>query len=201
MIRLFKSRIYISVFTFALIPIILMSGDAPFFGIAIVGAIIHEFAHIIAMRIFGAKLIRISVYPFGADIKADTSVLTYKEETAVFLSGPFMSLVLTAVAFTLYGYVGGIYLLSFAVSNAAFFAVNILPVQGLDGGRALEAVLSEKCDIDFTQKACELVSTICFAILCVLSLVLLGVTGYNISLVFVCSYLFVAGYVKRKMCA
>ncbi len=200
MIRLFKSRIYISIFALVLVPIIIISEDAPFFFVALVGALMHEFAHIAAMKMYGAKLERVSVYPCGADIRADTSSLTYRKEAAVFLSGPFMSLVLAAVSFVFYGYCGGMYLLSFALSNTAFFVVNILPVRGLDGGRTLEALLSEKYDIDLTQRICETVSTVFFAVLCALALSLLFLSGYNLSLVFVCSYLFLAGFVKQKIC-
>ncbi|MBE6703726.1 MAG: hypothetical protein E7583_00540 [Ruminococcaceae bacterium] len=199
MIRLFRSRIYISIFALLLVPMLALSHDALFLCIALSGALFHEFAHITAMMIFGASIIRISVYPCGADIRADTSRLSYKSEIAVFLSGPLASLVLCVTAFVFYGFMHGAYILFFAVSNLMFFFVNILPVTGLDGGRALEVLLYTKYDLSFAQKVCDTLSTIAFALLCILALLMLFLSGYNISLVFICAYLFLSGFVKQKM--
>lgn len=199
MIRLFKSRIHISIFVLFIAPMLALSRDALFLCIALFGALFHEFAHISAMKIFGARIIRISVYPCGADIKADTSHLTYRSEISVFISGPLASLLLSLIAFVFYHFSGGAYILFFAVSNFMFFFVNILPVKGLDGGRALEAFFYAKYDLSFAQKVCDTLSTFAFAMLCILALLMLFLSGYNISLVFICAYLFLSGFVKQKM--
>ncbi len=198
MIRLFGSKIYVSIFTLMLLAIITLSADAPFFYIALFGALFHELAHIVSMKMFGANIIRISVYPFGADIKADTSRLTYKNEIFVFLSGPSVSLLSAVVAFILYKSLGTVYILAFSLSNFLFFAVNILPVKGLDGGRALYCLLHERYDITKAQRIFDILSSIAFGLLCAFAFFLLFVTGYNLSLVFVCTYLFLSEYIRQR---
>ncbi len=201
MIRLFKSKIYISIFALILVLIIALSVDAAFFYTALLGALLHEFAHIAVMKMLGAKLIRVSIYPFGADINADTSALSYKSETAIFLAGPAVSLVLTVIAFIFYIRLGGIYILSFSISNFLFFFINILPVKGLDGGRALESILFEKYDLVTAEKMADTVSTVFFIFLCILALLLIFLSGYNLSLAFICAYLFISEYVKQRLCS
>ena len=200
MIRLFKGRVCISVFALMLVMIILFSVDAVFFIIAIAGAALHETAHLITMKMCGAKIIRISVYPFGADIKADTIGLSYKEEIAVALSGPLISLLASAAAFLFLYFGTYIYVLAFAVSNFLFFAINILPVRGLDGGRALFSALMMKLDITDAYRVYDYISTFTFGILCLLALFLLWLSGYNLSLLFICCYLFVSEYTRQKFC-
>ncbi|MBR3996274.1 MAG: hypothetical protein IKI97_13490 [Clostridia bacterium] len=200
MIRLFKGRVCVSVFALMLVLIILFSVDSVFFIVAILGALLHEVAHLIAMKLCGAKIIRISIYPFGADIKADTLGLTYKEEIAVALAGPLMSLFASAVAFLFLHFGTYIYVLAFAVSNFLFFAVNILPVRGLDGGRVLFSALMIKFDVADAYRIYDYISTFAFGLLCFLSLFLLWLSGYNLSLLFICCYLFISEYARQKLC-
>ena len=200
MIRLFKSRIYVSVFAFLLFAVMMFSVDAVFFVIALSGALCHEIAHVVAMKVFGAKIIKISIYPFGADIRADTSCLSYKEEIVVALAGPVMSLVLSVVAFIFLCCDTYIYVLAFAVSNLMFFTVNILPVRGLDGGRALFSALMMKMDVADAYRVYNYISTAAFGVLCFLALFLLWLSGYNLSLLFICCYLFISEYARQRVC-
>ena len=200
MIRLFGSKIYISIFVPLTVCVMCISPDAPLFFIALLGAVFHELAHIFAMKMFGAKIFRISVYPFGADINADMSAIAYRKEAAVYLSGPFISLVLALTAFLLFALYGGMYVLSFALSNSVFFFVNILPVKGLDGGRALWCILCAKCGVVCAERVYSFVTTLFFGVLCAMALALLFASGYNLSLLFVCAYLFLSEYVRQRLC-
>lgn len=198
MIRVFGSKLYISVFALMIAAILVFSVDATFFYIAIAGALIHELAHVAAMKKLGAKILRIFVYPFGADIKADTSQLSYRAEMVVAAAGPAASFLLSLLSYIIYSRTDMVLFLAAALSNFVFFAVNILPVRGLDGGRILISVLMLHCSDEHAYKLYDMISTAAFGFLCLLSLVFLYLSGYNISLVFVCAYLFISGYTKQK---
>lgn len=200
MIRLFKSRIYVSVFAVALFAVTAFSVDAVYFYIALAAALCHELAHIGAMKYAGADIVRISVYPCGADIKTNSSALSPLSEIKIALAGPLINLLLSLLALFFYVYGAGIYTFSFFVSNLVLFAVNIFPVKGLDGGRILFYLLLMKCDISIACRWFDIISCAAFGMLCALALFLLWVSGYNLSLVLVCTYIFISEYVKQKLC-
>jgi len=200
MIRLFGSKVYVSVFAFVILVAVSLSVDAVFFYIAIFGAVLHEAAHLIAMRLCGAPLIRISIYPCGADIVADMSRLSPKSEAIIAAAGPIASISVSVLSFLMWKNTDIIYLLAGAVSNLVLFCVNAFPVKGLDGGRVLFSLLLMKYDVIRALGISDVVSTVAFCVLCVLSIVLLHISGYNLSLVFVCTYLFISEYARQKMC-
>ena len=200
MIRLFGGKILVSVFALAVFILLGFSYDAPFLYIALASAILHELSHIAAFHIFGAKIYSVSIYPFGADMKADTSNLSYGREAIVALCGPFASLLLFVSFAVLFVFCRNIYVLSAAISNFLFFAVNIFPVRSLDGGVALFCVLLSKYDFAKGYTIYSYVSGAAFALLCAFALFLLYVTGYNLTLVFICTYLFISQYTRQKVC-
>ncbi len=200
MIRLFKSKIYISAFALVLFAVTAISDDAVFFFIAVLGAIFHEAAHVGAMKLCGVSVAKISVYPFGADICADISEISCREEAFIAACGPLVSLAVSAICYVLWRCYGGIYVFSSCVSNFLFFLVNFFPVRGLDGGRIVFALLLSKFDVAVAYKIFAYISTVGFGALCVFALFALYISGYNVSLVFICGYLFVSQYIKCKMC-
>lgn len=199
MIRLFGSRIYISVFAILLFVIIGFSYDAPFLYIALCSALFHELSHVFAMKLFGSEILAVSIYPFGADIRAKISQLTYRQEALVALLGPLASFVLFCIFLFLFIWLDNIYILSAAVSNFLFFAVNIFPVRGLDGARVLYALLMAKLDFPTGYKIFAYISTVAFGFLCAFALYLIYISRYNLSLVFICAYLFISEYTRQKL--
>ena len=199
MIAFFKGKLRISVFVPILVAVISLSSDAQFFYVAMLSALMHETAHLVTMKMCGARFLRISLYPFGADIGADTSRLSYKSEIVVFLSGPLMNFVLALLSLLFYFSIKGMLVLAFCISNIIFFFVNILPVRGLDGARVLFCLLCECFDSDRAGKIYDAVTTIFFGVLCALALLLLFLSEYNLSLVFICCYLFISEYIRIKV--
>lgn len=198
MIRLFKSRVYVSVFTVILLLLITFSVDAPFFYIAIFCAFLHELAHAAVMRACGVKIDRISVYPFGVDIKAEGDTVSYSAEILYLLAGPCANLVLGLLFLLALKLFPNVYLLAACIANFLMLALNIMPVRGLDGGRALFAFLLSRLDFTPACKIFSAVSTLAFGIICFGAFSLIYVTGYNLSLVFICIYMFFSEYIKSK---
>ena len=87
---------------------------------------------------------------------------------------------------------------SAVVVNFLFFILNIMPVRGLDGGRALLSFLLLRLDYTVACNVFSAVSTVAFGIICAGAFALIYYTGYNLSLIFICTYLFLSEYVKGK---
>ncbi len=199
MIRLFCGKVHISIFALILIGFMAFSSDAPFLYIALGSALCHELGHLFSMRLFGARTVKISIYPFGADITANTSQLGYGAEAAVAAAGPLISAVLALILALLCSFFPHIYIVAASASNFLFFAVNIFPVKGLDGGRILLSLLLMKLDFSKAYSIFHCISTAAFGALCIFALTLLWYTGYNLSLVLICVYLFISEYSKQKI--
>lgn len=199
MIRLFGSKVYISIFALILVAAAALSADAPFLYIALFSAFLHELGHITVMRLFRADIAKVSIYPFGADIRADTSHLGYGAEALVALAGPLVSAVLALIFFILTRAFQNIYFFASATANLLFFAVNIFPVKGLDGGRILLSLLLMRFDFSMAYTIFYCISAAAFGALCTFSLALLYFSGYNLSLVLICIYLYISEYSKQKI--
>ena len=199
MIKLFCGRLQVSVFALLLFFAVCFSADAPFLFIALFSALLHEMGHLLTMHLFGARVVRISIYPFGVDISADTQQLGYGAEAVVATSGICISAVLAVGFFVAFGALRNIYLLAAVVTNSLFFLVNAFPVRGLDGGRILLSLLLMKLDFSKAYSIFSCVSAASFGLLCFFAFVLLWYTNYNLSLVFICTYLFISEYAKQKI--
>ena len=133
-------------------------------------------------------------------MRADLSHLSYRAEILCALAGPLVSLSAALLLLPIFTHFKNVYILSSILSNFLFFAVNILPVRGLDGSRVLLAFLLSRFEYSLAYKVFDIVSTASFALLCFLSLCLIVASGYNLSLVFICIYLFISEYVKGRKC-
>ena len=198
MLRFLHTKVYISIFALALICILSFSYDAVYLYIAILSAFLHELGHLIFMKHYGVEISKISIYPFGVNICTNPKALGYSQEAIISLSGTVTSLILFLVSSLLLRIHTSPLLFAFSVSNFIFFTVNILPVKGLDGGNALLSLLL--CKYDFTKAygIYSVISTIAFAFLCLIAFYLIYVTRYNLSLLFICTYLFISEYIRQK---
>ncbi len=114
----------------------------------------HEAGHIIAMRIAGIRVRSMKFYSGGIALKTDKPCecagLAY--EMLIILAGCAVNLILFLLS-----YAAGAEL--FGLINLALMLFNLLPVSGLDGGRAVRAAVSGLCpmrDIDGALRICSL---------------------------------------------
>lgn len=145
----------------------------------ICSALIHELGHIIASRLFRIRIKAFSCGICGGDITLNTSS-SYTADVAVYLGGIAVNLLF---AFTFNSS-------AFGRHNFAYALLNSLPIAELDGGRALNALLSQKLDYTLAKKVCEVISYVTLFFTWQLGIYLFFKTSSNITLLLLCVYLF-----------
>jgi stage IV sporulation protein FB len=102
----------------------------------LLGAVLHEFGHILAAKVMSGRVERLSLSVAGAELKFSyRKMLSYGEENLVILAGPAVNLLVGAVV--------GTRIPLLAAANLGIGAFNLLPVMPLDGGRVLSNLLLE----------------------------------------------------------
>lgn len=103
--------------------------------LALLSCALHELGHLLAVRLLGARVRRLSLTAVGAEMEVDRA-LTYGGEILAALAGPLVNLGLAVIFCRLPG--GTV----FAGLNLVLCCFNLLPVGQLDGGRILRCALS-----------------------------------------------------------
>ena len=96
-------------------------------------ALLHELGHYGAACALGVGVERITVYPFGADMRLSLALRSYRTDLVIAASGAAVNLLLAGVGGALKNEV-------LIACNLLLAAVNLLPVAGLDGGAILIAL-------------------------------------------------------------
>ncbi len=154
---------------------------------AVLFSLWHEAWHIIVLRLLGGKVKSLKAVGFGISLCSD--MLSYNHETAVALAGPLASFFMFIIflPFALKNE----YTMFCALSNLSIFIINIIPIYPLDGGRVLYLQLCRHSTLSLAGKITKAVSIIFLLPLLVLSVIILIKSGYNLSLMLICLYLFV----------
>lgn len=178
-----KTRIHIS-FWFALMLCAVLVCDRHMLFFKLLTAIcMHETGHIVMLRCMHKHVRAVRLTAFGMSLDIGMSqTLSYREEIQAALCGPLVNLLL-CVIFALRRDTSAAWL------NASLFIINMLPVNSLDGGRILCAILSECAS---PAAACKVIKAT--GLLCILFLIMLSFCGFfagraNFTLLAVSAYL------------
>ena len=157
---------------------------------------IHEAGHIIFIKSRGVGILSIEVTPFGINIITG-GLASYKTDILIALFGPAFNIA-AALCFLLFlrGAGNSAALLFAFVSNIIFAAVNLFPVAGLDGGRALACILKMYLPENRARSVFAVTSAVFLVLLSICALFVLMLSGYNFTLALLCGYLFYTIYFK-----
>lgn len=192
-------KLKISIFTLIVLSAMFYGDFSVYTLLVLLCAAFHEAGHLFAMKLTKCNISQILICPFGAEIKTNTNILSYVQESIIYLSGPLFNLLFAVISFVLFLISKSPPLLFLCFSNFALFFVNILPIKNLDGGKTLECILSskDKNGLLTTEKVCELFSCVGIFVLTLVSLYILHITQYNFSLLIFCAYLIISTYAKN----
>jgi Zn-dependent protease len=147
-------------------------------------AVMHELGHYIPLKIFGGKVLLLELSGGGLTMEHDArEKLGYGKELASVVMGPILSIGF-ALLFSLLNDMMLWQIAGICLTHGIF---NLLPMSGLDGGRALEIILAMRGSAA-PQSAVRVTTAVCGAILggfCVL----LAVLYHNPSLLLALLYL------------
>lgn len=151
--KFFGSRLIIDVLTIPFAFICLKYSSASTLLAYFAALFLHECGHIIGGRITNLRLLSIEIKPFGCLARFDsfdTAPSTSEIITASF--GPAMSLVVAAFITTLK--IESVFLKELCETSLSIFAINLLPVYPLDGGRIVSALLTRAMPYKKVAKTC-----------------------------------------------
>lgn len=146
-------------------------------------SLFHECGHFAALIFLGEKNIVMNIGFFGGEIKRLDGIKTnYKKECVVHLAGPFINIILAVIS--------RLFLFSELFSiNASIGIFNLLPISCLDGGRALNSLLSAH----LSERTSSIISNVISYCICIplilLSVILLINNKGNLQLTLILVYI------------
>ena len=127
-------------------------------------ALVHEGVHIVFLHIAGVKRADVVLLPAAVKISCEgLNLLSYKKTFLCTMCAPVFNIVTGAVFALLYCIFSWENLKICAAVNLVPGIINLLPMEFLDGGRAMKAFLSQKYDeekVRFVMKKLSPVSLI-----------------------------------------
>ena len=132
-----------------LAAVALLAGAGAALPMAALSALGHEAGHLLALRLAGARVERVRLTAFGAEIRADTRYLSYPREILCTLAGPAVNLALAVFFARALGnhLAAGV--------NLVLGVFNLLPVPALDGGRILHLLVSWRWNPMAADRVCQ----------------------------------------------
>lgn len=128
---------------------------------SLLAAILHEGGHLAVLWLFGAREGRLLVHASGLEWRSDgRRLLSYGREILCVLAGPAAN-VFFALVFARLASGGRPFLYAWAGAQLMMGAFNLLPVLPLDGGRAVELLLSRLTDPFWAWRVMSFLSLVC----------------------------------------
>ena len=161
----------------------------------LLAVLLHEGAHLFVMCLFRAPPESVDLSALGCHmILRQQMPLSYRQNVLVSLAGPFANLISFAVML-LVSRQGHI----FAQASLTLGIFHCLPIEPLDGGLALRALLSSFLETEQAEKITFAVSLLLLFPLSLLGFFILLRTRYNFSLLLMSLYLMLYLVLKRDI--
>lgn len=140
---------------------------------AALAALLHELGHVVMAAVCGIRLRECQIGIYGAGLVPDGGVYSYGQEIALCLAGPLVNLICASVGLWFLNGTAGGFWAGFVFSSLALGVLNLLPIQGFDGGRILCALLLRFCPPRTAERMVAVLSFLCVLSLWCLSVYLL----------------------------
>ncbi len=143
-----RSLFKINIATYFLIVSFLVTGLIKNIIFIYLIVVVHELGHIIMLKYFKKKIIRVDIYPMGGVTTVDKRVNTpIKEEVIVAISGVVFQLILGLIFIIIFklGFISRSSITLFANYNKTIMMFNLLPIVPLDGYIIMRNVIEKFC--------------------------------------------------------
>lgn len=147
----------------------------------------HEAGHLGMLYLFSVQRVQVVFSSFGAEMNYDGCFLSHKQQIFVSLGGVFVNFLIALVCLALP--IRHPYVAFLAVGCLCLGVLNLVPVKGLDGGKALESLLLCYLDAHRVFGWMRRVSVFFLLLLFGLSVAVLIASGFNFSLLLFTLYL------------
>ena len=145
---------------FLVIAFMLFLCDAETVLLSLFSSFFHEAGHIAVILLCGEKLERLVFSSSGLRIDRRRSPsLSFSKEIIISLAGIIMNFIAALLSGLLYHITGDSVLFSLCLINVVIAAFNIMPIDSLDGGRALSFILSRRIPEERADRIVFYVST------------------------------------------
>ena len=142
--------------------------------------LIHEAGHLVFAKITCTPVKRVGASSFRLCIYYDTSTVSYKKELLVCLGGIIFNLIFAVLPHIL-GFVTSDFVSFFSICNLSLAFMNLCPVETLDGGGALNALLKCVMAEERAERLCKSLSMLFTVAMWLLAVYLQLILNSNIS--------------------
>ncbi len=160
----------------------------------LLAALCHEAGHVLALCLTGRKILYLRIYPFGFDLRTE-GIGSYTGDLLVHGAGIATNLLLCLLFAPHLEYTGAAV---FFTSNLLLALLNLCPVETLDGGAVLAALLGHFLSPQRAYPLCRKVSFVSLFLLWLFATYLLFFTCTDISLFSMTLYLFACLFLGEK---
>jgi Zn-dependent protease len=154
----------------------------------LLAACIHEFGHVAAARLLRIDLSGLKLDVLGARLSTKGRLCSYPAMVALCLAGPLINLLCFALTLPFCNHASLIY--EFCLSSLSLCLMNLIPIEGFDGGRMIHGILSVFLPIVTVDRICAFLSFCSLLCMWMLSVWLLLRTGSSLTLFVFSCYLF-----------
>ena len=168
-----------------IIFVYLVSGKSSILAVPLLAATLHEIGHLICARAFLIPIKRIKLNLFGALIETDPLGCSYFKEALLAVAGPLTNVVfalLTIAANALSAFRDPYPIQYFFVTSLSLAFINLLPIEGFDGGRVLNCILMQRFPAHIVYKILKYSSVAFVFLLWSFSIYLILKTGSSLLL-------------------
>jgi Zn-dependent protease len=156
--------------------------------------VLHEMGHALVARRLGVRIAAIDLHFLGGAALMVDPPRTARDEIAIALAGPIVSLALAGMAFGVGGATGITLISHLGWVNLILGVFNLIPALPMDGGRVLRAALASRSGYARATETAVKVSRV-FAVLFVLAAIWFG----HLQLALVAGLVWLMASAERRM--
>ncbi len=160
-------------------------------------AALHELGHVIAARLCGVPVLGLIIYPCGGDMRLG-GVRSYFADALISVGGAAANVMTALVLLFLSKFTASFYVSYAVFCSAALAILNMLPINGLDGGDIVRCLLNVFFGCKAANKVLSLISGMLLFALWIASVYIFLICDGSPSLFFMVCGVFAAGKMTNK---